>query len=497
MQSNLLKFIFLLSTLNTMLFSATPIPLPVPIIEPICPNNYKPVCGSAVVSELQEEKLRTFANQCKLEHTTYPHTFKYQYDGECTVKNAYNHTDKILTCDKYPSTTTAHDIHMNDLNTKLDTLYPAYTHILSHNDVQTFPSDVEFNPLSLMFIDSEGELKHSVTIEGKGTWFSDINLIGFVPDMSNSNESNITSSIQYVINNNCDYNKSVSKPANISINMSYTTPYLGFGIGQCFSQLRTVDAIDDAVLLEKNEHIKVISVLDNDDNYASATHFLFASLRLLDKEQTIKRKIHIENEGTWLADTNAGQVVFVPEKNFKGSSEVSYTIHSKCSYQYEPNRYPDASRAKIKITKATPTPTPTPVPCPKVKNLVCGEENLCLTNVTGETTCLPTIARKKTYQNTCELFKAGDVFLYEGECHRATPTPTPTVTPTATPSPTPTPKPIQKTELKVVTLTTAEPTNTTKTISKDDGSASSTLSMLLTGSLTLLIGILTMRREEL
>jgi len=435
----ILLFLLHITLLSSLASAATPTPRPFPIIEPICSNNYKPVCAS-----LSDGKLVTFANMCKLEHTTIPDTIEFKYKGVCSPIDIYKNTDKLLICDRQVVSTIAHDIVINNTNSKVDSLYPGYTYQLSNNDAITNISTVGINPVSIQFIDSYGNLKKSVHIDGEGTWHSDLGTIVFSPEYNEEiqNETNLTisSTIQYVINNNCDYKKGLSKPAEISIEVNASKQaMIGFGIGQCFSTFSTVDAIDDNVLLEKNEKMKIISVLNNDNNYASATNFLFPSLRLLDKNNQIKRKIFIENEGTWLANTNTGKVIFVPQKGFKGSSEIKYAIHSKCSYQYQPDSYSDASKATISINRVTPTPTPTP----KI------------------------------------------IYI------KVTPIPTPTATPK--------PKPTTIKKRKPTTSPTqpAE-TNTTSTpvVKSSNGSALGSLSLLALMIFTGMIGFFGMRREE-
>jgi hypothetical protein len=512
-----LLFLLHITLLSSLAFAFLPTPRPAPNA---CGKDYKPVCG-----ESSSGSTVTFANICKLElENQYSGDFTLKYEGTCEQEptptpNPFPHE---LTCKEKYISTTAYDVNLTVEHT--GSIYN-----LAQSPAHTNHPNIAINPDSTRFIDEEGERSTSKEIENIGIWelgtggmitfkpFVEYNASGVFTNL----EANTTISVDYIINNNCDENKNFSNKATLNVTIidpnknlpGSNDPWFYNSPHSCFNQT-PIDAINDTVTLKKNEKMKIISVLENDNNYRSNSHPVFASLRLIDKNDYLQRKISIKNIGTWLADRTSGQVLFIPESNFKGETTIRYTIHSSCTSHhlysadsFHSKSYSDYSKAKITVIVPTPTPTPTPKPCPRTKKPVCGQENLCKVSPSGETICLASIPQNTTYTNMCELFNAGDVFLYDGECH--TPTPTPKPTPTITPTPTPTPKATPKP--KPVTITTTEEpkptanttvtteTNTTQntsTLQSSDGSALGSLSLFGVIMLTGIIGFFGMRRKE-
>ena len=165
------------------------------------------------------------------------------------------------------------------------------------------------------------------------------------------------------------------------------------------------EAHNDKVILHSGEKLKVINIFKNDDNGIESTNFVNASLRLIASNQNAVRRVHIDKQGTWLSNTNTGEIFFIPEDNFTGESHIQYIVDSPCSYSVNRKEGAQAYDANITIIASTPTP------CPQTKKPVCGQENLCHVSPSGEKICLASIPRNTTYPNMCELFEAGDVFF--------------------------------------------------------------------------------------
>lgn len=519
------KFLLLFTILlNTYVFAFLPTPRPAPNA---CSKDYKPVCG-----ESSSGSNVTFANICKLDlESQYSGHFALKHEGACDPEptNTPNPFPHQLTCEAHGGAirTTAYDINITVEHT-------GAIYNLAQSNAHSHHPNIAINPASTRFIDENGNLSTSKEITNIGTWelgiggmiifkpFVEYNASGVFTNL----EANSTISVDYVINNNCSEPKNFSNKATLTVTITnpnknlpasndpwfYNSPY------SCFNQT-PIDAINDTVRLKRNEKIKIISVLENDNNYRSSSDYVFASLSLIDNENDnfLRQTVKIKNEGTWLADTTSGQILFIPESNFIGESTIHYAIHSSCTsyndtdaFYTNNNSYSDYSKAKITVLAPTPIPTPTPKPCPKTKEPVCGQENLCKVSPSGETICLASIPRNTTYTNMCELFKAGDVFLYTGACHTPTPAPAPkiiyvevTPTPKPTPKPTPTitptpkaspkPKPVISTEEPKPTTkpTQTVETNTTKktsNIQSSDGSALGILNIFVLMLLTLIIG---------
>ena len=261
-----------------------------------------------------------------------------------------------LTCDSKNITTKAFDIVKETTQREIMSLD-------IHAKVST--SQIGLNRHSTSLVNEDGEYVDYIEKEDEGRWaiFRNTGMIYFTP----TEDFNGTSSVKYVINNNCDYPAGLSNVATVTAKINAVSRVLPVVDGVCmFAEDGEVHA--DKVIMYRGEKLKVINVFDNDDNgLEDASKFVNASLRLVAPNQDIVRRVHIKNEGTWLANTNTGQVFFVPDDNFIGEAHMNYSVDSPCSYfssQYLSTAGTHVRRYNTQITIIGPTPTPTPTLTP-------------------------------------------------------------------------------------------------------------------------------------
>ena len=352
-------------TVSTALFAFTPIPTPP---SDACHNDYIPVCGEDTYGNEV-----TFPNLCKLElESQYNDNITLKHEGTCKSQPTPtpNPLPIELTCDGQPVTTFAQDINVT-------VPHGGSIYNLSQSASTNHPN-VAINPASVRFVDENGEMITRKEVEDVGTWTIGIGgMIIFYPavDINASGiftnlEKNSTIFVDYVINNNCDKPKGISNKATLTITIIDPSqslyhpeePWFEDSVDSCFWS-KPIDAINDIVELKDNEKMKTISVLANDSTYNYSSDFIFASLRLIDNDTNLQRRVYIKNKGTWLADTSSGEVLFIPDEIFSGKATINYAIHSACT-SYD-KKYTGFSKAKITVIALTPTPTPTPTATPK------------------------------------------------------------------------------------------------------------------------------------
>lgn len=480
------KFLLLLILLSTHIFAVTPTPTPTTLPIGMTPPPYEPVCGTDPRVDCMDTSPEcgkiTYYNQSQLENNG----GTYLYDGICPTPTPKPSVEVI--CDA-PHIVTSSNLTKTSKKRKA-IFFNTLTSTQSSNSL------IRINPSGIKFIREDSEHLFSYFyIPNEGTWRSTIDgSVGFFPD----EDFNGTSTINYVVYDNCGTpsNPSTLK-ATIDSNET-TTPQVVFEPTCIFLTLNDLLIVDDIRIITPDTKISLIDVLDNDTPYVSP-----ASLRLVDKDDNLVTKLTDKDKGKWLVDTNAGDILFIPNKNFRDNAEVKYVVNNQCNTTSGDNdKHYDFEHNIATITVIMSTPTPQP--CPQTKEPICGQENLCKVSPLGETICLASIPRNTTYTNMCELFKSGDVFLYAGACHTPTPTPTPQIiyidvtptpkpTPTPTATPTPKPKPITMSDTPKPTTKPAQPaeTNTTQNIStvkSSNGSALGMMSLFMLVLLTLITG---------
>jgi len=372
-----------------------------------------------------------------------------------------------LTCDTQNITTQAYPVYKE--TKKHDIVFLSPTAIVSNLNISIDSS-------SLKLLNDEGEYTDYISINGVGEWRSDaFGTIIFTP----ADDFNGTSSVHYVINNNCNYPIGLSNQATVTVKIEGDNQPLPVIEPPC-QFVEEGNTTNDIAYMHNGEKLKVINVFNNDYSGLEQRGFINSSLRLSPTIEKVVRRMHIKNKGTWIANTNTGQIFFIPEKDFIGEAHMTYVVDSVCTQ--DNHEVPNVGRndysfhADITVI-ATPTPTPTPTPCPKTKKPVCGVENICTTE-NGKTVCQDSIPRQNTYSNQCELEKDHAIFIYNGKCKQPTPTPTPTVTAT------PKPKPINPTQ------------NTQTKVKSSNGSALGSLSFFVLIIVTGIIGLFGIRQEE-
>ena len=226
-------------------------------------------------------------------------------------------------------------------------------------------SEIYINLFSTQLLDENGEYINHKEIVNEGRWdiLRNTGEIYFTP----VEDFNGTSSIQYVINNNCDYAVGISNVATLTVEINASSRSLPTIDGVClFAEMG--EANDDIIVMNKKEKIKVIDVFSNDDNgLENSTKFVDASLRLVSPDQNITRSVNIKGKGTWAVNTNTGQVLFMPENGFTGAVQIQYTMDSPCSYDNnailnEANIRLYSAQINLSILPSISTPTPTPIP---------------------------------------------------------------------------------------------------------------------------------------
>ncbi len=402
-----------------------------------------------------------------------------------------------------------------DITTKA---YPVYKESKTHDILFLNPNskvsnpNIAIDPSSLKLVNNEDEYTNYIAIDEVGEWHSNaFGGITFVP----ADDFNGTSSIQYVINNNCNYPIGLSNKATVTIKLEGDNQPLPVVEPPCLF-IEEGNTTNDIVIMNNGEKIKVVDIFNNDFSGLEQRGFINSSLRLSPTIQKVVRRIYVKNKGTWIANTNTGQVFFVPDDNFTGKAHMTYVMDSVCT-QYShylpiPGRPSYSFSADITIIAPTPTPTPIPDSCPEHYEPVCGMENICI-GEGNNLKCSDALPKQTTYKNSCKLHKDKAIFLYIGKCRKPTPTPTPTPKPTPTVTPTPKPTPTVTPKPKLVTVTpkeetkpTTSPTKTAETnttantpniVKSNDGSALGSLSLLILMLLTGMIGFLEMRREKI
>jgi len=385
-----------------------------------------------------------------------------------------------LTCDTQNITTKAYPVYKESKKHEIIFLSPK---------ADTSNPNISIDTSSLKLLNDEGEYTEYIAIDNVGEWRTGIfGSITFVP----ADDFNGTSSVYYVINNNCNYPIGLSNQATATVKIEGSNRPLPVIDPLCMF-VKEENTTDDTVYMHNGEKLKVINVFNNDYSGLEQQGFINSSLRISPTIEKVVRRMHIKNKGTWIANTNTGQIFFIPEKNFTGEAHMTYVMDSVCTqnshYLPIPGRRSYFFNAEVTIIS---TPTPTPTPCPKIKDPVCGVENICTTE-DEKTVCQDSIPKQNTYANKCELEKDNAIFIYNGKCRQATPTPIPT--PTITPTPTPTPKPVKP----ITNLTQTVEINTTRNtpiVKSSNGAALGSLSLLALMIFTGMIGFFGMRREE-
>jgi len=506
------KFTLLSTLLSTLVFAVTPTPTPT-TIPAATPPPYEPVCGTDPLVDCMETEVsngcgkKTYYNLYDLENNGNGGVFLYE--GICPTPTPKPSIEVI--CDTPNLTLKSYEQSKTSKRRE-----PISFNILAG----TYGNNplIHLDPFSIKFINNENETPvSSLDINNEGGWYTGSGTVIFWP----TEDFNGTSSVKYIIKNNCG---TTSKPSTLTATIETNetiTPMPVFDPMCLFLDFNSLLIVDDIRILEPNTQISLIDVLSNDNEYVVPS-----SLRLVDENNHLVTKLTVNNQGKWLVDTNAGDILFIPNKNFKDEAKIRYVVNNQCYTTYSSNdKYYEfeTNIATITVIKATPTPTP----CPKAKDLVCGLENICTTEE-GKTICQDSIPKQNTYSNKCELEKDNAIFIYNGKCRKPTPTPTPTpkiiyieVTPTPKPTPVATPKPTPTITPKPTPTTTPKPkpiksnttkkpkpttnptqtaeTNTTQntpTLQSSDGSALGSLSILGLMIFTGMIGLFGIRREE-
>lgn len=460
------KFLLLLwILLSTYIFAITPTPTPTTTPQGMTPPPYEPVCGTDPLIDCMAPGMtdecgkKTYYDQGQLETAG----GEFLYEGICPTPTPKPSVEVI--CDT-PSTVISND--RIKVSKKREPI--SFNILTSAHSINPL---IRIDPFSVKFISEDSEHLFSYFhVTDKGTWYSNDGGAVFWP----KEDFNGTSTIKYIVRNNCGIPSNPSTlTATIDTNET-TTPMPVLDPMCIFLDFNSLLVVDDIRIITPDTQISVIDVLDNDTPYAVP-----ASLRLVDENNNLVTKLTVKNQGRWLVDTNAGDILFLPNKNFRDKAEIKYVVNNQCNttsgdndkhYDFEHNI------ATIAVVMATPTPTP----CPKAKDPVCGIENICTTE-DEEITCKDTIPKQITYDNKCKLKKDNAIFIYNGICKKPTPTPTAT----------PKPKPVIATEEPKPTTKSTQTveTNTTKKTSKvqsSDGSALGILSLFILMLLTLTIG---------
>ena len=353
-----------------------------------------------------------------------------------------------LTCDGQKITTKAFNMSKEIIEREM---------VFFDVDATVSTSSISLNRHSVSLINDDGEYVTSIEKEGEGIWKVSLSFgnIYFTP----IEDFNGTSVVKYVINNNCDHENGLSNVATLTAKVNAPKGQLPVVDEPCFFAEDGV-ARDDEIIIRRGEKIKVMNVFDNDYSGIEYTNFVNASLRILhpDRGMIASRRVYMKNKGTWLANTNTGQVFFIPDENFTGKAEIIYIMDSPCTYNPHPNfetmmpgSHTQEYSAKITIVGPTPTQEPEPIP---------------------EPTPTPT----------------------------PEPTPTPTPEPTLTPTPTITPTPVAVIDTKIPTKTNVKSIEQSNVgeekIQTDSASVLSNISMLVLMVLTISIGLLYIRKEE-
>jgi CshA-type fibril repeat protein len=216
-------------------------------------------------------------------------------------------------------------------------------------DNDSADSNIGLNGASIVLIDENNASED-------GNWSAQGGSIIFSPD----SDFNGTSTIQYTVNNNCDYPAGISNEANVSITMNNADVTISAIDNVCLNDSGARVLVDDSVELTSNKPLS-INIIDNDSTTNENTTINPASLRLIDADSTILRTLEIADKGTFNADTNSGVILFYPENNFTGTAEVDYIMQGDCGYLASAS-YNTNNSATVTLTAPSPSPSPTTNP---------------------------------------------------------------------------------------------------------------------------------------